>query len=273
MLCIFGLECRRNIGSPLQIRFGTGIELRSCHFIENMNMVSPPPDDENTTITSTFNTITTSGGFTFFTKDLPTDITIQDCIFSSNAASNNPPNNSRPVLLKAAGHGGAILLRFTGSNNSRVRIESCIFENNTAQVDGGSVYVSLSQFSSNNQFILRNNTFIDNSVKIASGGAVSINFYNFTYENNITVEGSNFSLNRGNSGGAFSMALYDSNLVSTSRPDVLILKNCMFHTNYAMNEGTAVGLFSLVHVDQVGFRVFFEDWYVQIIMNAQPPIM
>ena len=56
------------------------------------------------------------------------------------------------------------------------------------------------------------------------------------------------------------MALYDSNISSSQNPDSVNFTDCNFVDNLARNEGTAVGLFSLVHVDQVGFPVGFDNW-------------
>ena len=251
---------RKNSGSPLQLRFSTGITLNNCSFTDNINLAEAEPDTENTTITDIYNSISTSGGLTVFTRDMPTDISIVDCVFSFNNASVNPVNNTRPVLLEANGHGGAILIRLVGSHDSRVTIEGCVFEGNEAEVDGGAVYLSLSEYSTDNEVIFRSNQFSNNRVLKASGGAISINSFNFTSNNYLSVEHCNFIENYGNSGGAFSMALYNSDLNSTRRPDRLIFNDTMFTRNRAPNEGTAVGLFSLVHVDQVGFPVRFEDW-------------
>ena len=83
-------------------------------------------------------------------------------------------NDTRPVLLKSNGHGGAISLRLVNSNGSQVTIEDCIFKNNIAKVDGGAIYLSLSDYSGNNVLTFRNNIFLGNKVEIASGGAISI---------------------------------------------------------------------------------------------------
>lgn len=249
-----------NSGSPLQLRFSTGITLNNCSFTNNINLAEAEPDTENTTITDIYNSISTSGGLTVFARDRPTDISILDCTFSFNNASVNPENNTRPVLLEANGHGGAILIRLVGSHDSHVTIEGCVFEGNEAEVDGGAVYLSLSEYSTDNEVIFRSNRFLGNQVLKASGGAVSINSFNFTSNNVMLVEDCNFTDNYGNSGGAFSMALYNSDLDSTRRPDRLVFNNTVFIRNRAPNEGTAVGLFSLVHVDQVGFPVWFQDW-------------
>lgn len=218
------------------------------------------PDTEDTMITDIYTAISTSGALTIFSRDRSADISILDCTFTSNRASTNPPNNTRPVLLEANGHGGAILIRLVGSHDSHILIEGNEFERNEAEVDGGAVYLSLSEFSSLNQVIFRGNHFSGNRVRMASGGAISINSFNFTFNNTLLVEDCNFTGNSGDSGGAFSMALYNSDLNSTRMPDMLNFSNSIFSGNSALNEGTAVGLFSLVHVDQVGFPVSFQNW-------------
>lgn len=256
------VSCRRNSGSPLQFRFSTGIELTKCNFTDNVNLAEVERDTMNTTITDTRAGVTTSGGVTIFTRDRSADVTILDCLFTSNAANRNPINNTRPVLLKSNGHGGAMFIRLIESSGSQVTIAGCTFEDNSAEVDGGAIYLSLSQYSNDNVLSFRNNAFLRNKVEIASGGAISISSFNFTYNNTIYIEDSRFEFNNGSAGGAFSMALYDSFINSTRFPDRIVFRNCSFLSNSASNEGTAVGLFSLVHVDQVGFPVHFQDWYV-----------
>ena len=233
-----------------------------CSFLENVNLNEAAVDTENTSITDIYDVISTSGGVTIFARDRPTEILIQRCTFTSNVASKNAPNNTRPVLLKANGHGGAILIRLVGCYESSVTIEGSDFSGNMAEVDGGAVYLSMSEFSTRNNITFRDNSFTNNTADVASGGAVSINSFNFTFSNSMLVEGCNFTDNHGDSGGGFSMALYNSDVNSTRSPDNLCFRDCSFHGNRAENEGTAVGLFSLVHVDQVGFPVYFQDWYV-----------
>ena len=245
----------------MQMQFSTGVELKNCLFLDNDNQARAEPDVNETTVEELFRTITTGGVFTFFTRNVDfIDVAITNCTFRSNSGNRNNINNSRPVLLKANGHGGAILIRIANVQNSTFRIEDCIFENNSAEVDGGAVFISISRDVSYNQIMLRNNTFMNNRVETASGGAVSINSFNITFNNTITIEDCNFTNNTGNAGGAVSVALYDSNLNSTTFPDAVNFVRCMFINNSAFNEGTAVGLFSLVHVDQVGFPVGFENW-------------
>ena len=89
---------------------------------------------------------------------------------------------------------------------------------------------------------------------------MSINSFQISFNNTILVRNCDFVKNGGNAGGAFSIALYDSNINSSRNPDGVNFTDCDFIDNLAENEGTAVGLFSLVHVDQVGFPVGFQDW-------------
>ena len=258
MYIIICVLCRKNSGSPLQFWYSTRITLQNCNFTENVNIAEGEQVVEETQRINSI--ITTSGGLTVFTRNQPIEMTIQNCLFSSNAASHNSPNNTSPILYKTKGHGGAIQIHLARSSESQVTIRDCTFEYNQAEVDGGAIYVSMSEYSNNNILTFRDNHFINNTVLIASGGAVSINSFNFTFNNDMLVEGCTFSGNYGNSGGAFSLALYNSFLNSTHFPDSLTFRNCSFLENSALNEGTAVGLFSLVHVDQVGFPVLFEDW-------------
>ena len=229
-------------------------------FYDNRNNVSRPNTRNETTLDDLYTTVQTSGGITIFSQTQSSEITIDNCNFTNNQASPNPANDTRPVLLKANGHGGAILIRLSNSYDSSVVISNCWFENNYAEVDGGAVYFTYSDSSFGNTVTIKGTTFVDNRVIDASGGAISLNSYNFTYNNSFLLENNTFLSNYGSAGGAFSMALYDSDLTSSEQPDRIEFRQCRFENNSAENEGTAVGLFSLVHVDQVGFPVFFYDW-------------
>ena len=242
-------------------QFSGHVRLTNTHFLDNVNLQEPLPDVNETSIEELYNSITRGGSFTFFNEDSnDVEIIIENCTFVSNVPSRNDINNSRPVLLKAHGHGGGVLIRLANVHNSHVTIENCSFDSNQAEVDGGAVYLSLSRQLSSNTFTFRNNNFTNNVVQLASGGAISVNSFNFTSNNTILVEDCLFQGNGGNAGGAFSLALYDSDSNSTEHPDVVNFTRCIFRSNTAHNEGTAVGLFSLVHVDQVGFPISFENW-------------
>ena len=120
--------------------------------------------------------------------------------------------------------------------------------------------MTLSESVAGSSILIAGTNFTRNVVEEASGGAVSINSFDISYNNTVRVESCNFIENVGNSGGAFSVALYDSDTNSSRNPDSVNFTDCNFIDNSAENEGTAVGLFSLVHVDQVGFPVGFDNW-------------
>lgn len=213
-----------------------------------------------TSIEDLYNIVQTSGGLTFFAGAHSIDVLIENCTFIGNKASKNEINDSRPVLLKQNGHGGAMLIRLSGTHNGSFVVRDSRFIDNSAEVDGGAIYLAYSDNADNNTFNISDTLFRDNSIVNAAGGAISINSFNFTFGNRISIMDCHFDGNYGSAGGAVSMALYDSNQNTTERPDGIQFCDCMFVNNSALNEGTAVGLFSLVHVDQVGFLVNFTDW-------------
>ena len=253
---------RNNSGTSLQIRFTETIAITNSQFYNNTNNVSAATESNETTIEDLYSRVQTSGGLTIFLGSQTADILINNCTFQHNRASRNPVNDTRPVLLNQNGHGGAILIRLSGTYNSTIDILNSNFYQNYAEVDGGGLYISYSDSSDSNTFRFRDLVFDSNLVDKAAGGAISINSFNFTFSNRFLIEDCQFVNNNGSAGGAVSMALYDSNLNSTERPDGINFTRCNFSFNSAINEGTAVGLFSLVHVDQVGFPVNFTDWSV-----------
>lgn len=252
--------CRRNTGAPLQLQFVPSIVLRRTFFLNNNNQIPDEEDTANTTILDLYDSRTTSGGFSYFSRNEDVHISIENCTFSNNSAGVNAANNSRPVLLKVNGHGGAVLIRLAKVQNAVIKITDSNFFNNHAEVDGGGVYFSLSENFSSSLITLVNNHFVNNSVQESSGGAVSVNIFRFSFKNSFFIRNCTFEGNGANSGGAFGIALYDTSLESIRYPDSASFVNCYFFKNTARNEGTAVGLFALVHVDEVGFPVNFADW-------------
>ncbi len=251
---------RNNTGAPLRVQFVPSITLRSTSFLNNFNQAPAETDTENTTISSLFDSITTAGGFTFFSRNVSVTIEVYNCTFSNNSAGQNDINDTRPVLLKANGHGGALLIRLAQVIKANISVTHSTFSGNEAEVDGGAAYFSLSEGFSQSSIVLRNNTFSNNRAGISSGGAVSLNLFRNTYKNVFIVEDCLFDNNRANAGGGFGIALYDTGIDSIAFPDEAFFTNCVFSSNEASNEGTAVGLFALVHVDEVGFPVTFTDW-------------
>ena len=251
---------RSNTGAPLQLQFVPSIKLRHTSFLNNNNQIPAERDTSNTTITEIFNSRTTSGGFTYFGRNQNVNILIENCTFTNNTAGLNDANNSRPVLLKANGHGGAMLIRLAQVEDAIITIADSKFINNLAEVDGGGVYFSLSEDFSSSTITLLNNQFLNNMVRESSGGGVSLNLFRFSFNNSFVIHNCTFESNGANAGGAFSIALYDTGTESIPYPDSASFENCLFKSNWASNEGTAVGLFALVHVDEVGFPVNFTNW-------------
>ena len=241
----------------MQLWFVQSFIMRNTTFEHNSDEVMPIPD---TRIDDLYKTQETGGGINIIAGMHTIDVIIDNCTFRDNTASRNLPNDTHPVLLKQNGHGGALLLRLIGTYNGNLIVNNTQFINNKAQVDGGSIYITYSDNADNNTFYFNGCTFSGNSVDEAAGGAISVNSYNFTYNNSFLISNCIFEGNRASAAGSVSMSLYDSNIDTTERPDRLGFNKCRFIGNIAANEGTAVGLFSLVHVDQVGFLVNFTDW-------------
>lgn len=202
-----------------------------------------------------------SGAFTFYSRGVEdANIVIENCTFYNNSAGRNNINNTRPVLLKANGHGGAVLIRLSKINAASISISNSNFSTNFAEVDGGAVYFSLSENFSSSSVSVRNCQFVNNTALESSGGAISLSSYRGSFNNSFTIRDCKFERNKADSGGALGIALYDTTIDSFDLPDSASLENCNFYSNVAMNEGTAVGLFSLVHVDESGFPVNFTNW-------------
>lgn len=251
---------RENTGAPLRLQFVPTVALIRTDFLFNHNQVPPPQDDENTTISRLFNSITTAGGFTYFSRNGSVSITIDQCRFVGNKANVNNPSDTRPDLFKANGHGGAVLIRLAGIANGVINITNSLFHSNEAEIDGGGVYFSLSDNFSSNSVYLYNNTFINNTVLKSSGGAISWTILSYSFDNSLVVENCEFINNSGNAGGAVALSLYGTSLDSFLLPDSALFNDCLFYNNIGRIEGTAVGLFALVHVEEFGFPVEFTDW-------------
>ena len=105
-----------------------------------------------------------------------------------------------------------MLVRWAATDDSNLTVIDCVFEENLAEVDGAGIYLSFSELSSRNTILIKGTRFARNVVDKASGGAVSINSFQLTYANTFLLEDCVFEGNRGNAGGALSVALYDSNV-------------------------------------------------------------
>jgi predicted outer membrane repeat protein len=152
--------------------------------------------------------------------------------------------------------GGALSVKYF----SKVKVSDCIFNNNSAQLDGGAIYLHRSdmiiqncQFYNNTagtgggaivtdrevKITLRNNTFINNSTGWR-GGAITLYASNAVIDHNIFIE--NYSQERG---GAIYLrqtpgiisANYISNNYSGSHGGGMCLqeKNCQLTNNIVIN--------------------------------------
>lgn len=253
---------RKNIGSPLRVQFVPTIALIRTDFIHNMNEVAAPEDDENTTTSELFSSISTSGGFTYYSQNGSVSIIIDQCKFISNRGNLNRASNTRPLLLKANGHGGAVVIRLSSISNGTINITNSLFDDNEAEVDGGGIHFALSDQFSSNSVHLYNNSFVDNRALQSSGGAISWLMVSslIASDNSWVVEDCNFDNNTGSAGGAVSLSLLGTSLESFLLPDRVEFIHCLFYNNEAMIEGTAVGLYALLHVEEFGFPVEFTDW-------------
>lgn len=251
---------RGNIGAPLALQFVPKVKLLRTDFILNHNQVPPPEDDENTAITDIFDSITTAGGFTYFSRNESVSIMIDNCRFINNRANEHNASGIRPVVLSANGHGGAVLMHLAEVKGGTICITNSLFEGNEAQIDGGGIYFSLSSNISSNSVYLYNNTFISNRAMLSSGGGISWNTFSSSFNNSLILEDCDFIGNRGSAGGAMSISLYETNLDSFLLPDGAKFIRCLFRGNVADVEGTAVGLFALVHAEEFGYPVEFSNW-------------
>lgn len=205
---------------------------------------------------------TTSGGISFYIKDQPTSFLVSYCTFRNNSARPDvdvslPRNSSR------YGHGGALNIRLLNSTNSSVCIKESTFESNEAEAHAGALAISLAGFSNHNNFIVKDCDFVNNSCQVekCTGGAVGADFFSDTSENMLLITDTMFLGNEAKTGGAVCWdTSVASRVTSAGDTDVLILRNCRFEENHAFFEGTALGVFSLIHADQVGVPVEVVNW-------------
>ena len=252
----------------MRTQFVPVIKLIRTNFILNQNQLPAPEDNETTTIDELFDSITTAGGFTYYSQNRSVEIVINDCRFINNSANVNDASSSRPVLLKPNGHGGAVLIRLAQVTGAKIHITNSFFEGNRAEVDGGAIYFSLSENFAANSIFISNSSFLRNRVFESAGGAISWNTFSFSFNNSLILEDCKFIENIGSIGGAVGISLYDTSINNFLLPDNIEFIRCMFHGNMARNEGTAVGLYSLVHVDESGFPVDFINWYVNFKVTS-----
>ena len=142
-------------------------------------------------------------------------------------------------------------------------IKNSVFKNNTAEAQAGALALTIGGFSSENNVELSNCSFMNNSCYLArcTGGAVGIDFFFNTSFNEVVFKETDFIGNSAETGGAISLSTTVGIVTAINgRSDALILKDCLFEENKAFFEGTALGVFSLTHTDQIGLPVNITDW-------------
>ena len=147
-------------------------------------------------------------------------------------------------------------------------IKSCLFENNTAEAQAGAVALTIGGMSNGNDIELLGCRFYNNActLKRCTGGAIGIDFYFDTSFNEIRIKDTEFVGNNAMDGMGGAISLSTSVGIVTDedgRSDALILEKCLFERNMAFYDGTALGVFSLTHTEQIGLPVNITNWYVK----------
>ena len=234
--------------------------VRNCVFESNINTARTNERHINKTMIdlNELNVLFDSGCALSVYSNATLNLVIENCTFSDNKASDRAIDDRRPPLLQLDGHGGAVFIRLNGTNESSVLLRNSSFESNIARIQGGAIYVSVSSQAANSNFVVEDCTFTNNSAETRAGGALAIVLFNATLNNTFMIHGSTFRENSAVGGGAVAVIQYDIHL--TEYPDVVVFENCLFELNTAEREGSAVGLFSLVHSDLEPFPASFSNW-------------
>ncbi len=234
--------------------------VRKCLFEGNINNATTNEHLINKSIIdlNELNLLSTPGGAVSVYSNATLNLVIENCTFSNNKAGDRAIDDRRPPLLQLDGHGGAVFIRLNGTNGSSVSIRNSSFESNIARIQGGAVYVSVSSQAANSNFAVEYCTFTNNSAETRAGGALAIVLFNATLNNTFVIRGSTFRGNSAVGGGAVAVIQYD--IHSTEYPDVVFFEDCLFELNTAEREGSAVGLFSLLHTDLEPFPARFISW-------------
>ena len=236
--------------------------LRNCIFEANFNNATTdgPFSNRNSINLNDLNYLSSysPGGAVTVFSNIPMNLEIDNCTFSNNSANDNAIDDRRPPLLQLDGHGGAMYIRLDGASGSNVLIRNSRFDSNHAQIQGGAVYMRISSETANGSFTVEDCTFTDNTAETRAGGALAIVLFNETLSNTFVIRGSTFRGNSAVGGGAVAVIQYDIHLIEF--PDVVVFENCLFELNTAEREGSAVGMFALLHTDLQPCPARFINW-------------
>ncbi|XP_065897695.1 uncharacterized protein [Dysidea avara] len=208
--------------------------------------------------------VTSAGGVSVFSHNHTQKVIVLNSHFDNNHARNNTQINSVPPQLKRFGHGGGLSLRLVNSSGGFICVVNSSFSDNKAEVGGGAISITLVE-SDNNNVMFSGVTFENNLCFYDKciGGAISIDLFDRVQQNRFRFSYCDFINNHAayGSGGAISVASADKGFSDDGSDEYKLLELlcCNFSNNVALFEGTAVGLFSLGHVNDAGFRTLIEN--------------
>ena len=258
-------DCRNITGVPVNIRETTGVTVRNCTFFDNHNKLPSfhSVNSNDTTSADELNHLSVpSGGISLYSNGT-FSLEVDNCTFVNNSGNINLPYVQRPVQLKSGGHGGAIYLQLSEANFSNVSIHNSNFDSNNAEINGGAIIFSLKR-TRKSIFRIDKCNFINNRALTTSGGALTVELSSRTESNLFAVESCTFKQNSAVGGGALSVVVYDFHSGREEEEeglvDQIVLRNSSFVGNYAMWEGSALGLFSFSTLEESPYEVEIQDW-------------
>ena len=266
--CVF-----RDTRSPSLLVHNTAtVVLDSCSFANNLPEFLDPVITHDICYFSSGQDIffvdnrTTSGGVSFYIKDMPATFLLVNSTFRNNRAR---PDNDVSLVRRSEsyGHGGAVNLRLLHSSDSELCVINSTFVDNYAEAHGGGVVLSLAGNASNNTFVVSNCVFENNSCTVSkcTGGGLGLDLLAGSQFNTLKVINTNFTGNKANASGAISLSTSVSAKVNDGGiTDKLVIKRCRFTRNEAFFEGTALGAYSLTHSDQIGIPLEIHDRLKQV---------
>ncbi len=263
------LFSRNNPSSAVHLYQSSSVAFRSCLFDSNIQEVI----DSNTEYPQCYleqnedifflDSRPTAGGLSVYSNDYPIQLLIIDTKFVNNSARPNDDKSLARALL-AFGHGGGMFLRLVNTSNSLICIENSEFIENSAEANGGAIQLSGAQKSSNNQIKISNCTFSKNrcTLNACTGGAIGIDYFEDSHENQVHLMNSFFNDNSAVAGGVLSLVTSVGTHPSEDDNKPLWFKDCIFQHNMAKEDGSVLSLFSVTLINELGFPVYVDNWYV-----------
>ena len=254
--------CRNITGVALEFFESNNIILRNCTFEANVNQITHRHAQFNHStikLDDLDELALSGGGLNILAKNLSSlTALIEGCRFTRNGVIFDSKTSRRPPLFQVDGHGGGAYIRLSAVSNSNVTFSNTVFDSNSAQIDGGAIYISMSNGASHNYIRFDNCQFYNNSVTDTSGGAISVVLYNSTKQNEVLVQDCVFEENSATGGGAIGFVIYDIGGLPYNH--TVSVENSTFKRNRAVTEGSAIGTYGLIHVDEASFKIQIQNW-------------